>query len=50
MRTPAPISTLPPVGELVPHDGAMRLIDELLAADDTQCVARDSQADAVVRR
>ncbi|MGX0937395.1 hotdog family protein [Cupriavidus metallidurans] len=40
MRTPGPISTMPPVGEVVPHGGAMRLIDELLAADDTQCVAR----------
>jgi len=31
---------LPPVAEVVPHAGAMRLIDELLEADATACVAR----------
>lgn len=31
---------LPPVADVVPHAGAMRLIDELLQADDEQCVAR----------
>ncbi|WP_441620138.1 ApeP family dehydratase [Cupriavidus sp. RAF12] len=31
---------LPPVSEVVPHAGAMRLIDELVHADAEQCVAR----------
>ncbi|GJG95375.1 hotdog family protein [Cupriavidus pauculus] len=39
-----PLSTarrpLPPIGELVPHAGAMRLVDELLEADATHAVAR----------
>lgn len=44
MNTSEPLSNhrpaLPPVAEVVPHAGAMRLIDELLQADDTMCVAR----------
>ncbi|PLP99067.1 ApeP family dehydratase [Cupriavidus pauculus] len=44
MTAADPLSTarnpLPPVGELVPHAGAMRLIDELLEADATHGVAR----------
>lgn len=40
-----PASTLPPVAELVPHAGAMRLIDELLSADATRCVARATVRD-----
>jgi predicted hotdog family 3-hydroxylacyl-ACP dehydratase len=31
---------LPPVSEVVPHAGAMRLIDELVEADGEHCVAR----------
>ncbi|MGO4332302.1 MULTISPECIES: ApeP family dehydratase [unclassified Cupriavidus] len=33
-------ATLPAIGEVVPHAGAMRLLDELLGADDEQAVAR----------
>ncbi len=33
-------TTLPPVAELVPHAGAMLLLDELLAADAEHAVAR----------
>lgn len=41
MNTMEPISNpLPPVAEVVPHAGAMRLIDELLQADADGCVAR----------
>lgn len=42
MSASEPISKvpLPPVSEVVPHAGAMRLIDELVLADDEQCVAR----------
>jgi len=47
MTAPEPLSNpphgqerLPPVAEVVPHAGAMRLIDELLEADATACVAR----------
>ncbi len=36
----ADLDALPPVADAVPHAGAMRLIDELLRADDEQCVAR----------
>lgn len=35
-----PRNPLPPVETLVPHTGAMRLIDELLEADATHAVAR----------
>jgi predicted hotdog family 3-hydroxylacyl-ACP dehydratase len=35
-----PRQPLPPVGELMPHAGSMRLIDELLYADDVCGVAR----------
>ena len=35
-----PRNPLPPVAELIPHAGAMRLIDELLEADATHAVAR----------
>lgn len=31
---------LPPVSDVVPHAGAMRLIDELVEADGEHCVAR----------
>lgn len=31
---------LPPVREVVPHGGAMLLLDALVLADDAQCVAR----------
>lgn len=34
------LESLPPVADVVPHAGAMRLIDELLHADAGQCVAR----------
>ena len=41
MNAIEPISNqLPPVAELVPHAGAMRLIDELVQADADGCVAR----------
>ncbi|WP_019449362.1 hotdog family protein [Cupriavidus sp. BIS7] len=47
MTAPEPLSKprhrpdlLPPVAQVVPHAGAMRLIDELLEADDTACMAR----------
>lgn len=40
MDTTEPLSNLPPVAEVVPHAGAMRLIDELLQADANGCVAR----------
>jgi len=32
--------TLPPVAEVVPHGGAMLLLDALVHADDDHCVAR----------
>ncbi|MBV8272756.1 MAG: hotdog family protein [Cupriavidus sp.] len=47
MTAPEPLSKplqgrerMPPVAEVVPHAGAMRLIDELLEADATACAAR----------
>jgi len=43
MNTTEPISNqvqLPPVAEVVPHAGAMRLIDELVHVDADGCVAR----------
>ncbi|WP_223851450.1 MULTISPECIES: ApeP family dehydratase [Cupriavidus] len=35
-----PPNALPPVREVVPHGGAMLLLDALVFADDAQCIAR----------
>jgi len=40
MNTSEPLSNLPPMAEVVPHAGAMRLVDELVHADANGCVAR----------
>jgi predicted hotdog family 3-hydroxylacyl-ACP dehydratase len=38
--TPSTATTLPPISALVPHAGAMLLLDELLSADAEHAVAR----------